>query len=515
MALWQAKTSAPERGGGGRAARGSGQNDSRDDVTAETEGLAARPGGALPARQSPAPEERPPSPLTPPVAWLVTLARSVLFVMMLGAARVFFRRVTIRHRDRCPRHAAVLVIANHPATWTDVVLLHLALARGLHFMAHASLYRPRIRKWFLRLYETVPIYYREDTSQPEVRNDDAFEACHRMFDRGEAVAAFPEGVSQTDWRIQPLRSGAARLALGYDALPGRRGRLAVVPVGLYYEDRTALRGTVEIVIGEPVDLSGFRHQANGDLHAAARSLTHRLFEALAGLVVHFPDAELEALGRELAPIVLPSWRAARPGADALTLAREMAAAIERLAGEAPLRLAELWRRVKVYRRMRVALGLSDRVLRETVPAERQWPVALRLLVVGLVGAPPALAGLAINILPHQLTEWIVRRLAPESSRIAFARITAGVVLFPATYLVWGWALRRATGLPHPAVAGLLGLGLLLGFVAIAWWQRLKSDVLRFRLIRLERRAPRQIARARAARAALLELVESAREGLPA
>src|ERR1019366_5033659 len=65
-------------------------------------------------------------------------------------------------------------------------------------------------------------------------NESSFRTCRRLLAQRGQVALFPEGISHDESMLQPLKTGAARIALGAavdDGVPG----VVVVPVGLSYD----------------------------------------------------------------------------------------------------------------------------------------------------------------------------------------------------------------------------------------------------------------------------------------
>jgi 1-acyl-sn-glycerol-3-phosphate acyltransferase len=191
--------------------------------------------------------------------------------------RVYFRRLVTIGRDRFPAHGAVLLVANHPAAWTDVLVLDVAFRRELHFIAHESLYHPWIRGLFLKLFESLPVRYRHEGPQATFRNRETFDRCHALFRLGAAIAVFPEGMSGSDCSLRPLRTGAARLLLEHiaagDAAP------ALIPVAIHYEDRTRFRTRVDVAVGTPVPTAEAGVHAR-DSDGAAQSLTGEMARAL-------------------------------------------------------------------------------------------------------------------------------------------------------------------------------------------------------------------------------------------
>ncbi|MEZ5140759.1 MAG: 1-acyl-sn-glycerol-3-phosphate acyltransferase [Acidimicrobiales bacterium] len=69
-------------------------------------------------------------------------------------------------------------------------------------------------------------------------NAGTFRSVIAELHHGHAVAIFPEGTTHDDQRLAPVRTGAARLAL--DAAADGVD-LAIVPVGITFEDKVALR----------------------------------------------------------------------------------------------------------------------------------------------------------------------------------------------------------------------------------------------------------------------------------
>ena len=78
----------------------------------------------------------------------------------------------------------------------------------------------------LKAAGAIPVYRRHDQGVDTSRNAETFEAVDRAFADGEAICIFPEGISHSTGRLEPLRTGAARMAIGAerDSDPGAAGR---------------------------------------------------------------------------------------------------------------------------------------------------------------------------------------------------------------------------------------------------------------------------------------------------
>ncbi len=204
--------------------------------------------------------------------------------MMDLAAGVYFRRLAVIGDERFPRRGAVLVVANHPAAWTDVVVLDVALRRKLHFVAHETLFRPWIRGLAMKLFAAMPLRFRHEGPASIELNRRTFDRGHALFRRGEVIAFFPEGVSGDDRNVGPLKTGAARLAL--EAWATCAEPPVLIPVAIYYEDRTAFRSRVDVAVGEPIPLEPTMDDPDDAAHALTRTMAQGLESALTAAAGH-------------------------------------------------------------------------------------------------------------------------------------------------------------------------------------------------------------------------------------
>ena len=308
-----------------------------------------------------------------------------------AAARIYFRRIEVRDRERIPRAGPLLVVANHPASFTDVIVLGAAVPRRLHFLAMAPIFKPWIRGFALRLCGTLPVYRRSDDPALVHRNDDTFRVCHEFLDSGGAVLIFPEGTSLTDRQIVPLKTGAARLALGQEARPGQQGRLTLLPIGLHFAERSRYASDVAVSVGPPIDLAPFLKLAESDEVQAVRQLTAHIQEALEGLILNVPAVDRVRWFTPSRRSTAASWEhprsrwnwisfAAWPSASSTSRARTRSASRWPGSGSARTR-ANL-----------ESLKLRDQAVREMLPAPGRVRERLRLVAMGLLGLLPAVAG---------------------------------------------------------------------------------------------------------------------------
>jgi glycerol-3-phosphate O-acyltransferase / dihydroxyacetone phosphate acyltransferase len=394
-------------------------------------------------------------------------ARSRLFrILARFLAGLFYRRVEVIGRERVPAAGPLVVAANHQQGLMDGLLLAATLPRRLRPIAKAPLFRYPLIGQFARLAGAIPVHRRQDEGRGPVDNEAMFGAAHRALADGEALLIFPEGVSQPEPALMPLRTGAARLVLGSGA---SAPRATLLPVGLMFHEPGTFRvGSAVVLIGEPVPTED-ESMPQGD--EAVRRLTARLEAALRRLIVEARDRHTldlvlaaEAIWREEAPEV-----AADPWART-TWRQRAARAHAYLAAFEPARLSALRERLERYVGELEGTGLTDRDLSQGYQLRAVLRYALRQGLALVLGLPLALWGLVNHILPYGLTAVAVRAMDPEADVESTYKVAVGLVVYPLCWLLEGWLIWRMGG---GGVFAVFMLSLLpTGFFALSWTQRL-------------------------------------------
>ncbi|RMG18984.1 MAG: hypothetical protein D6731_00505 [Planctomycetota bacterium] len=435
---------------------------------------------------------------------------ALLRALVRHALAVFFRRIEVEGSERIPRSGPLLLAANHPNTLIDALLVASGVPRRVRFVAKATLFRPAPVGWLLRALGAVPVHRRQDGPVEQGTNARVLADCEEAVARGEALLIFPEGVSVDAPRLQKLKTGLARIALG--AEERAPGRVVVVPAGLVYDDPATFRSRARVTYGEPIPVAPYRRlaESSGEPFVAVRALTEAVREALLAEVVHFDD---DALGEDARLVdELYGGRVAREAGGRLAATAAIARAVSELSARDPARVERLRAALAAYRAALADAGVDDRAVRDRAP---RAGVASGLALVA--AAPLALWGALNHLVLYQLPRLVLKVLPVDRGYAATVKFLVGFLGFFLTYAVQGAAAHalaeRAGGFASPWTPTLLYLGSLppAGLVALLWGEAYASRRRSARVAARRRSlAPERLAALRAQRRELLRLLDEAR-----
>ena len=208
-----------------------------------------------------------------------TITFKIILALFGIALRFFFRRIETVNADVVPRGAGVIFVLNHPNGLIDPALVFVALPRRISFLAKSTLFRMPVISFLLRTVEALPLYRRIDAGEDVSKNQKTFELCRELLARGGSIALFPEGVSHNSPKLLPMKTGAARIALG--AATAGDIEVKIVPVGLFYTSKTTFRSEALLHFGEPFVVPTIKLDEDGQPpKAEVKELTAKIEDEL-------------------------------------------------------------------------------------------------------------------------------------------------------------------------------------------------------------------------------------------
>ena len=371
-----------------------------------------------------------------------------------------------------------MLAVNHPNGLVDPIFLLCLSPRPVSFLAKAPLFEMPVIGWFVRALGSIPVYRRQDGGFDPARNRETFGRARAILSGGGVIAIFPEGASHGDPKLRPLKTGAARIALGATSIHGGERSLVIAPVGIYYTEKGIFRSSALLYFGEPVTVAPALLDPDGEPPAVAvRALTDRIERALRDVTLQADEHEALALVARAERV----FSSDEPGAadrlaDRFELSRRFMAGYTTLRTKAPQRLAAISARIDRYEaELREARLDPETLQRRSATSARGLADVLEALSFLIVVLPVAIVGTVVNYPVYRLVGFITPRLSRDDDDIiATIKVIAGALLFPLEWILLAMAIGLRYGVWF-AIAALV-LAPLTGYVALLFFEQLDRSI---------------------------------------
>jgi glycerol-3-phosphate O-acyltransferase/dihydroxyacetone phosphate acyltransferase len=186
---------------------------------------------------------------------------NLLNILFKLSQRFYFKTVLVRGIDKITKNEANLLIANHPSAFKDPILIASNLSVPIHFLAAEEFMGGKKMASFLgRNFNMIPIY-RSSTRHDQLhKNDDSFDRCYQALNEKKNILIFAEGHSETQAWLDPLKTGAARIALEALIKNPDLDKVNIIPIGLNYSNPHKIRSTFLLNVGKKIEINRLHKQ---------------------------------------------------------------------------------------------------------------------------------------------------------------------------------------------------------------------------------------------------------------
>lgn len=391
---------------------------------------------------------------------------------------IFFRRVELFNSENLRKENGLIFVSNHPNALIDPALLFVALPRRIAFLAKSTLFKMPVIGLLIRTIGALPLYRQQDAGEDVSKNQETFRLTRDLLKAGGAIALFPEGVSHNSPNLLPLKTGAARIALGAVSSGENPASLTldVVPVGLFYTNKTTFRSEALLHIGRPIRVRPAELDERGQPpHEVVRDLTTQIGDALREVTLNAEsDADLAVarIAEEVFTVTTPHRENL---AERLEFLQKFVAESNGETG------ARLEKRLAEYNRRLDELGIESEFL-DLAGYSRRFVLKHAFLRSWylIVLAPVAIFGAALHFIPYQIAKLIAagQTRKGDHDMTSTVKLLASMVLIPLTWIafaVWvdfafGWKIALLS-IPLSFVSGWVALRSLEEISELRGWLR--------------------------------------------
>jgi 1-acyl-sn-glycerol-3-phosphate acyltransferase len=399
------------------------------------------------------------------------MTRRIIVAILRFAMRVYFRRVEVVGIEHVPLKSPVIFVLNHPNALVDPAFLLSLAPRRVSFLAKSPLFRMPVLGYFVRAMDSLPVYRHQDEGEDVSKNSEMFVAARKLLARGGTIGICPEGISHDEPRLRPIKTGAARIALGAVST-GEVVDLKIVPAGLYYTSKTKFRSAVLLYFGKPIAVEPVALEADGDPpRAAVRELSSRIEGALREVML---DAEHEDALQTITRAERifnsePGEEASESLAEELQLQQHFVKAYQVLRERAPERLRRLEVRMSRFEEELTQAGVDPDDLSAPTSTLDVFQHLITRVFLFLVLILPATLGALVHYPAYRLGGYIATRFSKnDDDVVSTVKILSAMLLFPITWLVAGAAGYKLEGWTFALIAALLIP--LAGYLAIRFFE---------------------------------------------
>jgi glycerol-3-phosphate O-acyltransferase/dihydroxyacetone phosphate acyltransferase len=401
------------------------------------------------------------------------MIRRIIVAILRLAMRVYFRRVEVVGVEHVPLKSPVIFVLNHPNALVDPAFLLSLAPRRVSFLAKSPLFRMPVLGSLVRAMDSLPVYRRQDEGEDVFKNREMFVAARKLLARGGTIAICPEGVSHDEPRLRPIKTGAARIALGAVST-GEVGDLKIVPAGLYYTSKTKFRSAVLLYFGAPLEVAPAQMEADGNPpRAAVKELSNRIEEALRAVIL---DAEHEEALQTItrAERIFSSESVAEGSeslAEELQLQQRFVKAYHVLRESAPERLRRLEVRMRRFEEELSQAGVDPDDLSPPKSTVDVFAHLISRVLIFLVLIGPAALGFLVHYPAYRLGGYLATRYSKnDDDMVSTIKIMSAMLMIPLTWLAVAGVVYKIAGWPPAVLAVLFIAGA--GYLAIRFFEGL-------------------------------------------
>ncbi|MCB9246086.1 MAG: 1-acyl-sn-glycerol-3-phosphate acyltransferase [Flavobacteriales bacterium] len=421
------------------------------------------------------------------------------------ALRNYFREIRVFKPFGIPTKEPLIVLPNHTSAFLDPIVVAAYTPRPYYFLARGESFENPVISAIYRAVHMIPIYRPEHTPDKVQENEAIFSRCYDLLERNGCLMIFPEGVCQMEARLMPLKTGAARIALGAAARSDFRLNISLLPLGINYTNSHTLQGKLFMNFGTPINTAGYRDLYMEDPVEAARQLTAQIERDLSDLIVTVEEERDLELAKRVEEILhsepdLPIEKK-ESAADWYLSRKQIVDSIGKIRrGEADVDIRSVENRIDAFFRKADSLSFRRKLL-HPLGKHRGGDVSGWLLFVYFFFAAPLfLLGFAAHALPLKLTAILADLIVKRDDFRGSVLLVLGVLIFLVFLGLELWVLSML-GLPIWLILLYIPIFPVVGLVAFRYWIRLRRllDIRhvwkngrkgreRFRELQAERRA---------------------------
>jgi 1-acyl-sn-glycerol-3-phosphate acyltransferase len=136
---------------------------------------------------------------------------TILKLFIRAALWLFCAEINTKNKYLLNTKGPLLIIANHPNSFLDAIIIGSRYNRRIHFLARGDVFTKRHHRFLLGLLNMIPVYRLREGKEFLHLNEYAFIESARLLKNNESVLIFIEGTCLNTNQLQPFKKGTTRI----------------------------------------------------------------------------------------------------------------------------------------------------------------------------------------------------------------------------------------------------------------------------------------------------------------
>ena len=347
--------------------------------------------------------------------------------------KLSLRRLTIKGQENLPKDGAIIIGSNHTSALLDPLVILRAMNSDTVFMTRADIFRKPFLQKIFTFFKMLPIFRIRDGIAAVKQNEEVIAKCVQVLKHHIPLALFPEATHRPKHSLLPLSKGIFHIALEANKQFGHERPVYIVPMGLEYGRYFRYRSGAVATYGEPINVTEFVRQHEGEVTPARllAMLREELATRMSKLIAYVPDTEDYDAQWELTKLCTAQKNPTSPLQRLKTNQMAIRHLVEKKASEAPEATAALYADAVAFKKERRLHGIHPS------STSHKHPLAASIgNTIALLCALPYYLFCAITMLPSWVTSHLIVNKLKDKAFSNTARLGVNLALCGLLVIVW-------------------------------------------------------------------------------
>ena len=359
----------------------------------------------------------------------------------------FFKKIVVTGKEHIPPNGPLIIVANHPNTFMDPLLIAAITNQRIGFVANASIFLNQFVSKIFRYFHVIPIFRKKDVNPGEKPdNRKAFSKCHEYLDQNGTLLIFPEGTSYYELKLREIKTGTARIALSFEEWKGFEDNLKIVPIALDYSDSIQFRSVVAVTVCRPISVHAYKLAYEKNEFEAVSLLTEDIRKELGDLIPQTSDKDQEKFllraHQFYTSFYVPKADLNLNPKQSLEIRNQVSRALQYIEKENPKLYLDTQNKLIHFYRLLKRDGLTTKVISDSMFQKNKLLVYLYHVLKFVILFPVYIFGLMTNYLPYILTAKIFNISKLDIEYKAPVQMITGFFTYPLYYGFIIWLFRN-------------------------------------------------------------------------